>query len=302
MNYCSRFFLFLFFCGFSLNSNAKFLPDVVDFDFQIRFSQEQQISEAEFNSTINKIEMLYKPVVSKLGGRLDIKGHWKNDKVFAGAMQRFGGWNITINGGLARHPDLSQDALALIICHELGHHLAGFPIAPSEHPLASTWAAAEGQADYYSTHVCARKIWEKDFDKNSKFQNLVSNEAQRKCDSAWSAQNERDLCYRTSVAIESMTKTMSSLLNKPTPNFETPDLNIVEKTKYGHPAVQCRMDTALSGALCAAKWNESLIPGKKFKRDPVGLDAEKESASVTCTSTRNFTLGLRPACWFKARM
>ena len=37
------------------------------------------------------------------------------------------GWSlfIELNGGLARRPEVSSDGFTMVICHELGHFLAG---------------------------------------------------------------------------------------------------------------------------------------------------------------------------------
>jgi hypothetical protein len=63
--------------------------------------------------------------------------------------------------------------MTLIICHELGHHVGGFPFV-SGTPFGGYWAATEGQSDYYSTQVCARTMWDKETAINAGFTERVS--------------------------------------------------------------------------------------------------------------------------------
>ena len=56
---------------------------------------------------------------------------------------------------------MTPDGFALVLCHELGHHLAG-------NPRVQAWAANEGQSDYFSTQSCARELWSGETAENAK--------------------------------------------------------------------------------------------------------------------------------------
>lgn len=221
----------------------------------------------------------------------------------------FGAWQVQVTGGLARRPELSQDAFTLVVCHELGHHLGGFPFAastpipiPIESPMLEVWAANEGQADYFSAQSCSKKMWGAQLDKNAEFRTKVTAVAQKRCDTAYDTTEERDLCYRVTVAAESVSATMSALKQVPLTHFDTPNTNVVTKTDDAHPETQCRMDTLFQAALCKAVFNEKVIPGKKISAGANSMEAEKESAGYICTHSGGYEEGLRPTCWFKARM
>lgn len=287
----------------SLSSHASWIsPKDIRKDYKPADYRFSNITEAEFRERIKILQDLYSPIVARHGGKLAINGDWKGEKPNAAASQRGGSWQVKITGGLARHPDLTGDAFTLILCHELGHHLGGFAIAPGTTPMERAWAANEGQSDYFSTQVCARKLWAPDFAANAEFRKIVTEKAQKKCDSVWSNPADQDLCYRILTAVESMIKTMSTLMNKPMPDFETPDLTAVPQTSHKHPPVQCRMDTTLQGALCQAVFNESLIPGKNVNGGINSVEAEEEAATFSCTAFSGFNVGLRPTCWFKPRL
>lgn len=260
------------------------------------------MDEAEFKSILAKIQSAYEARVSAHGGRLQISGDWRSETLNAGAQQMFGSWKVQITGGLARRPELTPDGFALIVCHELGHHLGGFAFARADNPFGGVWAASEGQSDYFATQVCTRKIWGADSQINAGFRSKATPIMKQKCNSVWSTAPEQDLCYRVLVATDSMITTMATLMKKPIPQFDTPDMSEVTATLGTHPPVQCRMDTSMQGALCGAFFNELIIPGKKSQGGPFGTEAEREASGSSCTTYSNYTVGLRPKCWFKASL
>ena len=260
------------------------------------------ISEAQFRQVIADLQTEFAPIVSGHGGKLSMSGNWKDEKPNAGATQVMGSWQIKTTGGLARQPALTEDGLTLILCHELGHHLAGFPIAPKQMPFESTWASVEAQSDYYATQFCARRLWSKDPAKNASFRDSAPADVKSYCDTAWASQNEQNICYRTLVATTSMIETMAKLMQKPMPQFNTPDPLVVTVTNMKYPSVQCRMDTAFQGTLCAANFDPLMIPGKKTSQGPASIEAEKEAAATSCTTYSGYSAGLRPNCWFKAQL
>ena len=78
--------------------------------------------------------------------------------------------------GMARRPEMTEDAFMIIVCHEIGHHLAGMP-------QYDEWAAIEGQADFFATHACAKNMWRDERNKNAEFSESVLAIAKDKCDS-----------------------------------------------------------------------------------------------------------------------
>lgn len=286
---------------FSLDSNATFLP--VDVLEETNMTKKSSMTEAEFHSLLANVEKVYAPIAKSHGGKLSVSGSWKSNTLNAGARQMFGFWQVNITGALARHPDLTPDGFTLIVCHELGHHLGGFAFAPSDTPLMSVWAASEGQADYFASQSCARKLWSTETSINSEFRASVSKVVRKTCDAVWNNSQEQELCYRIVAATESMTKTMASILKLPAaPRVDTPDQTAVAQTSARHPKTQCRLDTSVQGAVCTATFNDNLIPGKKANGGKFGLDAEREAAATSCMKYSNYDVGLRPTCWFKARL
>ncbi|MCB0378907.1 MAG: hypothetical protein KDD33_10475, partial [Bdellovibrionales bacterium] len=277
---------------------AKFIPDEDIKNKLQRFSAENaNMTQQEFNQAMDTAQQIYGPIISSLGGRLNIRGDWNDDTPNASAQQFFGTWMVNMYGGLARHPEMTLDGFHMVICHELGHHLAGYPFTGGG--FGGVWAANEGQSDYFAAQVCAPKLWGEDHDTNATFRPGVHPTVAQACDSTWSTEQEQNLCYRISAAAESLARTLSALKEDPVmPAFDTPDANKVAVTDNKHPQAQCRMDTTFAAALCTSPHDEMLIPGKAVSGGPNSTDAEREASLNSCMEISNFTEGLRPRCWF----
>lgn len=294
-------FLILALLFVSTTTMATFVPEHL-IDYSSLKEGVSQSSKEEVDQVIKRLNEIYSPIVKEHRGKLSLKNKWSDDKIYARATQVWRSWKVEVSGGLARRPELTTDGLALIICHELGHHLAGFPFYPSPTPFQRTWAATEGQSDYFATQSCAKKLWENEAAINSEYAEKVPEIVRAKCQRSYRSAPKANLCMRINHAVESMIQTMANLMQRPMPAFDTPDPNVVDKIVLKHPAVQCRLDTSFEGTLCNAPWKDELIPGKKLRngRDN-NLNQEKEAATVSCMKRSGSTKGLRPACWFYER-
>ena len=281
--------------GLSSWAQASILPPN---DLYLEDNQEMiaNMTEAEFKEIIEGVVKQYNEPAAKYKATIRVNALWTNSTVNASAQQMGNSWIINMYGGLARRPEVTPDGFALVVCHELGHHFAGFPFK------GSSWAANEGQSDYFATHTCARRIWGEQKDVNAQFRAQIGEFEKSKCDDAYTVQTDRDLCYRTAAAGFSLANLLSKLGNAAEPRFDTPDTKKVTKISDSHPAAQCRLDTYFQGALCGKPYDSMLIPGKKHARGQGSLQAEQESAKYTCTELDAKEFGLRPTCWFRSRL
>lgn len=117
---------------------------------------------------------------------------------------------IDIMGGMLMHPKMKPDTLKLLLCHELGHLLGGEPLKSR-----NGWSSTEGQADYYSGAVCAKNLG------MSEFSFLK--------------------------AAVSLTTIYAEVTREAPPRLDSSDPLTVNRTNYGYPPVQCRLDTLISG-------------------------------------------------------
>jgi len=251
-----------------------------------------QIDEETFNQIIDKIEAIYAPVVQKHSAQLEIVRNWTDPTVNAYAEQTGNTWKVSMFGGLARHPVVTPDGFAMVVCHELGHHLGGYPFYSG-----MSWAAAEGAADYFATQTCAKRIWANDLEENASFEDKVHPTVKAKCDEAYASQRQRQLCYRTAMAGYSLGNLLG-ILGGTQVSFEAEDRHIVTQTKESHPAAQCRLDTYVSGGICGRMIPDSIIPGKIGDGSSNDKNAELQAGVFSCMNADMRAFGARPACWF----
>lgn len=281
--------------GFTCSENGKggFLPEN---DLYISANQKSinGITEEAFNKAIDEVELVYAPIIANMGGKLSIERNWTDGTVNAYASQTGKVWKVAMFGGLARHETITKDAMALVVCHEIGHHIGGAPKKGGSagggwwggSSGASSWASNEGQADYFATLKCLRKAWINDNNeaivKSLNAPKLVTdmckkNYKRNKVDTA--------LCVRTSMAGQSVGNLFAALGRSAEPKFDTPDTKVVTKTDDNHPKAQCRLDTYYQGSLCDVNMNEDV--------------SQKEEVQGTCHGSLGHKVGVRPLCWFK---
>ena len=245
------------------------------------------LSEAQFNNAIERVEVLYAPIVAQLGGKLVIDRAWDDATVNAYAQRSGSNWMVNMFGGLARHEAITEDGMSLVVCHEIGHHIGGAPTKASAY--ASTWASNEGQADYFSNLKCLRRTFLNDDNIAIVAAMNVPEALTLACAKAWSSAEDKAICVRGGMAGDSVAKLFASLRNQPTPaKFDTPDRSAVSVTNDNHPATQCRLDTYFQGSLCEVNYNDN-------------VERNSEVAGV-CHGTLGHKSGLRPTCWFKAKV
>ncbi len=238
------------------------------------------ISEEQFNAVIDKIEPMYAPVISSHGGNLKVVRNWKDGTVNAYAEQTGTEWSVQMFGGLARHKTITPDGFALVLCHELGHHIGGAPKYSDE-----KWASNEGQSDYFATLKCLRNVWNSDDNETISAALDAPKSLKDGCAAQWADSKDRAVCIRSGMAGDSVAKLFSALSWAKPAKFETPDLKVVTATDDRHPATQCRLDTYFQGALCEKAFTEDV--------------AEDSEVTGTCHGSLGNKMGLRPLCWFK---
>lgn len=278
-------FVFLIFASRSFIANAcdenglsGFMPEN-DMYISTLDKNANDMTEARFNEIIDKIEEVYAPIVRSKRGTLKVNRKWSNGTVNASA-QRFGwSWIVNMYGGLARHQDVTDDGFAMVVCHELGHHLGG---APKVGTLLSKWASNEGQSDYFGSTKCFRRVYMNDDNVSIVAKMEVPEYATEKCKEVWSTQADIALCQRAAMAGKSLSKLLS---RSGTPKFDTPDTSVVDRTNNAHPAGQCRLDTYFQGALC-----DKDISDEVDNKDPL---------KGVCNKVRGYKKGTRPLCWYK---
>lgn len=256
-----------------------------DFKIPVGMEADGGIDEVTFNNVIDTIAAEYEDDFKKRRAKFKVNKLWENETVNASANQegRTRTWVINMYGGLARHQEVTADGFAMVVCHEIGHHLAGAP-----KKMFNRWASSEGQSDYFATTKCFRRTYKNDDNIGMMSDVEVPEIVTSKCKVSLAAiqgqaqyANELAMCQRMSLGALSVTRLLASL-GTPVkmPKFETPDTSVVSRSDERHPVAQCRLDTYFQGALCR-----------------VSADIDFNDTDETIGACMDGE-GSRPSCWF----
>ena len=230
------------------------------------------ISRNTFNEIMAKAEKIFAPIVANLGGVLDIQGDFTDSTVNAYASREGNTYIVRMFGGLAKRKEITPDGFAMVVCHELSHHIGGIPLYAGEE-----WASNEGNSDYVASLNCMRKMFADDTTDVKSLDPIAVN----KCKAVYKGQDLRS-CYHILAGAKSCADLLAAL-NGETVSFGKTSKVVVRKTMDTHPPAICRLQTYVAGALCSAKWDDSMIPSTK-----------EEAYRVSCPTGEY----ARPRCWY----
>ncbi len=198
------------------------------------------VTEDEFNKVISKVEEIYRPRVAHYGGTLDVRREWSNSEVNAYAVREGSTFVVRMLGGLARHYAMTPDALALVLCHEIGHHVGGVPHYTT---AGGQWAAVEGQADYFANLKCMRQVFLPDDNEAILKNKVIPAEARTRCEAQFTQKVDQLVCMRSSLAGLASGEIFAALGGATIPTLDHRDPSVVASTFESHPQAQCRVDT-----------------------------------------------------------
>lgn len=278
------FLIFILTTSFHGNSGCHGFTPENDIRIPVNATATSGISEADVREIADVLYDLYAKDFQDLQRSFAFNIQWNDDSFNAYTNLYRGRAQIVITGGMIRHPLISKDGIALVLCHEIGHHLAGKPTHRFR-VFFPSWAAAEGQADYFSTLKCMRKYL-LTMDDNAINETDLPDSIKNQCLSSFKSKELQTLCIRSMMAGQTMATVLNSIKKEPLPNlsFENPDPTIVKKTFTKHPNPQCRLDTYLAGGICDISHTDNI----DIKEDHV----------AQCVRRRGFTKGVRPLCWY----
>ncbi len=238
------------------------------------------IDEKTFNQVIDDFIKVYDPIVQAHGGVLQINRLWDDDTVNANTTLDGNVWAINAFGGLARYKGMTYDGFMAVLCHEMGHHLGGYPRF-----TGNDWASVEGQADYFAMMKGFRTVFQ-NADNSAVLATLsVPKIVVEKCSTQHKAAPEIALCERGSMAGLTLGQVLNDLGGSGVDvAFDTPDQSQVTETFEAHPQAQCRLDTYFNGAICGVSQNEEF-----------GVD---NASTGACAEERGDHFGVRSRCWY----
>lgn len=264
---------------------------------QVNAEENVAITERELAGLIKEMEALYAPVArNHFQKSLKIELLWDDSTVNAESSRTEDKWIVSIYGGMARAPGMTLEAMALTICHELGHHLGG---APKSHRLGeATWSSAEGQADYWATSKCLKKYYMEMNRSNLPTNREIPQKFISDCELSYPSKNSREsaplphgakgefiACVKVLLAVLDFSGFLNSLPDaKGEVSVFNRDPRVVRGTNINnYPKPQCRIDTLYQGTLCTIDYNM--------------LTSESDVSVGQCSSHE--PSGGRPLCWFR---
>jgi hypothetical protein len=244
------------------------------------------VTEAAFNRLLDQVDAVYGPIFQSAGRKLVIKRDWTAPVFNAFAQfDEAGNPEILMFGGLARGEGMTPDAMIIVACHEIGHHLGGAPTETGVFFGKPGVMSVEGEADYFATLKCARRVFAAYDDETWIAKELVDPATIAICYEQFKDPNQVKICARSIAAGARLFAAMenaSAVLPVPASalNLVT-DLSVT--TEWWHPDPQCRISTMVAGAICQRSVDENM--------------SSIDPTAGACT-IRNQPLGARPPCWY----
>ncbi len=280
-----KFVLFVFLFSFNhLSFGSAIVPVNGPRNTYAELKNFNTVTEQDFLFITRLLYKIYAPdIEAKSGLKFLMLADWQEDTVNAQAYRRPEGWGILINGGFARAHPITDDSFALIICHEIGHHLGGAP-RTFEY---DRWPSAEGQADYFATSKCLKRYYAElelyesyEIDSTNIPKKVLSD-----CSDVYKKFSDFKICVRSQIASLDYAQFLNTL---PDTNslvaLGLKDARVVKGTNTNHyPRAQCRFDTLYQGSLCAIDSNVA--------------SSDTDAKIGYCNDESK--PGARPRCWYK---
>lgn len=237
-------------------------------------------------SNIQIAREIFTPIVKNNYDReLSIVVLEDDETINASASKGISEWTLELFGGLFTIEGMTQDSISVILCHEIGHLIAGFPgVGISNDSI--DYMSVEGNSDYFASQACLRKLWENENNKKTDL-TQVPEFLLNQCSEKFEDQDELlDICNRTMAAIKDLQSIFVDT------SLTEPSIAQTEITLDFHPDFQCRIDTYIAGTLCNKPWDfQSNWPTNKKSLD-----------AISCTRneyTNSIYDGVRPKCWYQ---
>lgn len=250
------------------------------------------ITEEQFHAGIDAVLKAFAPVAKAHGATLAFDRQWESDSEGGMSYRSRDGktWVTRINGEPARFPSATYDSFMITLCHEIGHQFAGYPFYAHD---AEEWAAAEGQADYWASQACLKRLWKGEVENNARYANVQDSG----CENVYSREQELNLCKRIYRAID-VESAYEEKVGRGRASVRSRDGSEVSELFVGHPKPQCRVDSLLQGLWCNREFNFSVIPGRLNPLGQNTVSSEQEARQSSCFASDGFDVGTRPRCWF----
>jgi hypothetical protein len=254
---------------------------IILFISQSAFSE---VSKDEYFKITKSLYFLYGKKFEDNGGKLNFTLKESDQAANAFASKNVDNvWEITVISSLLNFKEQTRATIGLILCHEIGHFMGGQPyvegiqLTPAVRSSAPKKMSCEGQADYFATSECIKKLSNEMPDLFTDNLGVLNPLVSAECDKSYSEKKESELCQNVATASFQTTLIYQKIMEKL--NVYQSFYSRIENEKSDrtlnhvgeYPTLDCRYETFINGILCSSLTNNN-------------CDDKKWS---------------RPACWFQ---
>lgn len=239
-------------------------------------------SEDDFKGLIDRVRKVYDPVFASRGYEVEYLLYWdvnEGNAMTSESKDMKKAW-FAFSGGLLRSRYMTRDGFLFAACHEIGHHLGGFP---KEKELA--WCSTEGQADYFANLQCMKEILKGDPENAKALELKLPGNIVRRCRKTYKDDESFRICLRSTKAAEDAFRFLQARERKGDADDSLFNriLLPVNETIMRYPEHPCRAESAYRGAIC----------------DRVSELSDTDETAGFCHERNGDRTGMRPRCWFK---
>ena len=238
-------FFFLGFLQFTFAETVRTFP--------VGVQPHSEVTKEDAEKLMQRLENLFGHDIKAGGLTLQWQWDWENPYIGAGSLPPKDSFTIVLWGGFVRAPQMTLPALALILCHELGHRLGGPPyMKNSQYQQISS----EGQADFFAAQKCWPRLSQSSFF-----------ESNRSSDFSLKFCGDNLICASTLEAAQDFGQILHLYFGRlnPLARIENQAREQVTNTlDLAYPTEQCRIDTFKAGALCAKDSSQCKRPACWF--------------------------------------
>lgn len=252
-------------------------------------------SKEKFELIVNQVVSLHLNMINELLGSkdLEVRTDWESPTFNAYALKvAYGNTSsLFFHGALYRHRDITNDAFAVMVCHEVGHLIGGAPFVGFNNTVDKKLnISVESQADYWASSVCLKNY----FKAHPATIVMPEKNIKLKCDTAYTDNEEaKNICYRSGIASLSVTN-FFKMDDNPANKEKVPSSVAVTNQNYPNP--ECRQMTFMAGATCSLE-DSSIEFHKKLLTDKLPGDflcSEVVDGQLIQTERR-------PRCWYNKK-
>lgn len=254
--FLTAFFSLAFWTSFSYAKN--------DPVYQFPARPEDTPKLIEVSNLMGFIQNTYAAQVSQKGLTFHWNFDWNQSYIGAGSSIYQGQFSILYFGGFSRVPESHFGVVALTLCHEFGHLLAGEPRQRLENKVHGDWSSAEGQSDWFAATDCLPKVYQF-FKKQIAEKSLMKDLASEKFCSLVQDKTQCEFIIQAGLGFSQINFRYFNT-NPVSPEKNEPRVDMVANEKpaitlhSSYPSMQCRLDTYKQGALCAGDSKKCVRP------------------------------------------